>query len=449
MNFQMEMEMPVLHPVLSVSELNRSAKELLEQAFPLLWVSGEISNIKCYGSGHWYFSLKDAQAQVRCVMFREKNRYLDWQPKDGMQVEARALVTLYQARGEFQLCVETLRRAGLGRLYEAFEQLRGRLEKEGLFAPGRKKRLPPFPAQIGVITSPDGAALHDVLSTLKRRMPSMPVVVYPVPVQGFGAAEKIAAAIRRAEIHAGCEVLILCRGGGSIEDLWAFNEEVVARAIAACSIPIVCGVGHETDFTIADFVADARAPTPTGASQLVCPHREELLRTVAVLWSRASRGIRGRIGSMIQSSDRLGCRLVHPGKAIRDQLARLQYLRSRLDACSVQHRENRNWRLRELGHRLALAAPDIRLLDGRRHELGSRLDRATSRRMEVLMMALQRQRENLDHLNPCSVLERGYSIAYAPDGTVVRNSGQISIGEVIRVEFATGWSDALVEKKDR
>jgi exodeoxyribonuclease VII large subunit len=447
MNFQMEMEMPVLHPVLSVSELNRSARELLEQAFPLLWVSGEISNIKCYGSGHWYFSLKDAQAQVRCVMFREKNRYLDWQPRDGMQVEARALVTLYQARGEFQLCVETLRRAGLGRLYEAFEQLRARLEKEGLFAPARKKRLPAFPARIGVITSPAGAALHDVLSTLKRRMPSMPVVIYPVPVQGSGAAERIAAAIQTAEAHAECEVLILCRGGGSIEDLWAFNEEVVARAIAACSIPTISGVGHETDFTIADFVADARAPTPTAASQMACPDREELLRALAVLRGRACRGIQGRIGSMMQSADRIGCRLVHPEQAIRDQLAHLQYLRNRLDTCSVQCWENRNWRVRELGHRFALAAPDVRLLAGRQHELGWRLHRATSRRMEVLTMELQRQQENLAHLNPRSVLERGYSITYAPDGTVVRNSDQIRAGETIRVEFASGWSEARVEKK--
>jgi exodeoxyribonuclease VII large subunit len=382
-------------------------------------------------------------------MFREKNRYLDWQPRDGMQVEARALVTLYQARGEFQLCVETLRRAGLGRLYEAFEQLRSRLEKEGLFAPDRKKRLPSFPAQIGVITSPAGAALHDVLSTLKRRMPSIPIVIYPVPVQGSGAAERIAAAIQRAATHAECEILILCRGGGSIEDLWAFNEEVVARAIAACSIPIVSGVGHETDFTITDFVADVRAPTPTGASQLVCPDRGELLRSVAVLWSRACRGIQGSIGSMMQSADRLGSRLVHPGQAIRDQLDRLQYLGNRLDACSAQHWENRNWRVRELRHRLAIAAPDVRLLAGRQHELGLRLRRATSRRMEVLMMELQRQQENLAHLNPRSVLERGYSIAYAPDGTVVRNSDQISIGETMRVEFARGWSEAQVEKKDR
>jgi exodeoxyribonuclease VII large subunit len=309
--------------------------------------------------------------------------------------------------------------------------------------------LPSFPAQIGVITSPAGAALHDVLSTLKWRMPSIPVVVYPVAVQGFGAAEGIAAAIQRAEIHAQCDVLILCRGGGSIEDLWAFNEEVVARAIAACAIPLVSGVGHETDFTIADFVADVRAPTPTGASQLVCPDREELLRNVAVLWSRACRGIRGQIGGMMQSADRLGSRLVHPGKAIRDQLARLQYLHNRLDTCSAQRLENLSWRLRELGHRLALAAPDIHLLAGRLHELELRLHGAAFRRMEILMMELQRQRENLAHLNPRSVLERGYSITYAPDGTVVRNSGQISIGEVVRVEFATGWSEALIEKKDQ
>jgi exodeoxyribonuclease VII large subunit len=244
-------------------------------------------------------------------------------------------------------------------------------------------------------------------------------------------------------------VLILCRGGGSIEDLWAFNEEVVARAIAACAIPLVSGVGHETDFTIADFVADVRAPTPTGASQLVCPDREELLRNVAVLWSRACRGIRGQIGGMMQSADRLGSRLVHPGKAIRDQLARLQYLHNRLDTCSAQRLENLSWRLRELGHRLALAAPDIHLLAGRLHELELRLHGAAFRRMEILMMELQRQRENLAHLNPRSVLERGYSITYAPDGTVVRNSGQISIGEVVRVEFATGWSEALIEKKDQ
>ncbi|MFB3080433.1 MAG: exodeoxyribonuclease VII large subunit, partial [Nitrosomonadaceae bacterium] len=241
------------HVILSVSELNHSAKDLLEHAFPLLWVSGEISNLKRYDSGHWYFSLKDANAQVRCVIFSHKNKYLDWQPEDGMQVEVRALVTLYKTRGDFQLNVDTIRLAGRGALFKAFEQLKTKLEKEGLFDPACKKPLPSFPKQIGIVTSYTGAALRDVLSTLQRRMPSIPVIIYPTLVQGDSAATKIAGAIQTATKRSECDVLILCRGGGDIEDLWAFNEEVVARTIASCPIPIICGVGHETDFTIADF----------------------------------------------------------------------------------------------------------------------------------------------------------------------------------------------------
>jgi exodeoxyribonuclease VII large subunit len=328
MNLIMEME--IARNVLSVSELNRSAKDLLEQAFPLLWVGGEVSNIKRYGSGHWYFSLKDADAQIRGVMFRDKNQYLDWQPSDGMRVEVRALVTLYQPRGDFQLNVETIRRAGLGSLFEAFEQLKARLGKEGLFDPDRKKPLPLFPKQIGIITSPAAAALHDVLSTLRRRMSFVPLIIYATPVQGAGASAKIAATIRNAGNRAECDVLILCRGGGSIEDLWAFNEEAVARAIAACPIPIVSGVGHETDFTIADFVADVRAPTPTGASQLVCPDRKELIRHGEIMLGRLQRAMQRDIESRMQHIDMLECRLVHPGKRINDQLAQLQRLRERL-----------------------------------------------------------------------------------------------------------------------
>ncbi|HET7061460.1 MAG TPA: exodeoxyribonuclease VII large subunit, partial [Nitrosospira sp.] len=240
------MEMQIARGALSVSDLNRCAKELLESSFPLLWVSGEISNLRCYDSGHWYFSLKDAGSQVRCVMFRDRNQYVDWEPRDGMQVDVRALVTLYQARGDFQLNVEAVRRSGMGSLFEAFEQLKQKLGKEGLFDPDRKKKLPAFPRQIGIVTSPAGAALYDVLSTLRRRMPSIPVVVYPTPVQGAGAGAKLAEAIQKAASRDECDVLILCRGGGSIEDLWAFNEEIVARAIACCPMTIVSGVGHET-----------------------------------------------------------------------------------------------------------------------------------------------------------------------------------------------------------
>lgn len=446
MNFIMEME--IARPVLSVSELNRSAKDLLEQAFPLLWVGGEISNIKRYGSGHWYFSLKDADAQIRCVMFRDKNQYLDWQPSDGMRVEVRALVTLYQSRGDFQLKVETIRRAGLGSLFEAFERLKARLGKEGLFDADRKKPLPLFPSQIGIITSPAAAALHDVLSTLKRRMSFVPLIIYGTPVQGAGASAKIAAAIRNAGNRAECDVLILCRGGGSIEDLWAFNEEAVARAIAACPIPIVSGIGHETDFTIADFVADVRAPTPTGASQLVCPDRKELIRHGEIMHGRLQRAMQRGIESRMQHIDMLECRLVHPGKRINDQLGYLQHLRERLARSWQQDLARRYWRLRELDQRLLIASPDIARLVERQHDLGLRLRRAIAVRIETLVMSLQRQQENLAHLNPESVLERGYSIVYGTGGAVVRSSDQIDVGDTIRVEFAKGGSQARVTEKN-
>ncbi len=259
--------------VLSVRELNLAAKQLIEGGLPLLWVRGEISNFVSAASGHWYFSLKDEAAQVRCVMFRHKSQYLDFKPANGMQVEVLALATLYEARGDFQLTLEKMRPAGLGALYEAFERLKAKLEGEGLFDAERKRDLPLLPKQIGIVTSLQAAALRDVLRTLANRMPSVPVLLYPVPVQGEGAGQKIAQAIRTASQRAECDVLIVCRGGGSIEDLWAFNEEVVARAIAASHIPVVSGVGHETDFTIADFVADLRAATPTAAAQAVVPDR--------------------------------------------------------------------------------------------------------------------------------------------------------------------------------
>ncbi|MBA4143197.1 MAG: exodeoxyribonuclease VII large subunit [Nitrosospira sp.] len=441
------MEMNIARAVLSVSELNRGAKDLLEQAFPLLWVAGEISNIRRYGSGHWYFTLKDADAQVRCVMFRERNQYLEWQPRDGMQVEVRALVTLYTPRGDFQLSVEAIRRAGLGTFYEAFERLKSKLGEEGLFDPARKKPVPLFPRQIGIVTSPAAAALHDVLSTLRRRMPSVPVIIYPTPVQGAGASVKMAAAIQKAANRGECDVLILCRGGGSIEDLWAFNEEVVARAIATCVIPLISGVGHETDFTIADFVADVRAPTPTGASQLICPDREELLRSGEILFGRVQRAMRRSLESRMQDIDMLGGRLVHPGKRIDGQLAHLQRLRERLAVSWLRNAQGRGWRLHELNHRITAARPDIPRLVERQLELGLRLGRAVAIRLETLRMSLRREQANLVHLNPKSVLERGYSIAYAANRSVVRSSDQIRIGAAIRVVFSHGWGRADVTEK--
>ena len=272
-------------PAVTVSELNRRVRELVEGALPLMWVAGEISNFTRAASGHCYFVLKDERAQVRCVFFRHKAARLDFEPENGAQVEVCALPTVYEARGEFQLGVETMRRAGLGALYEAFERLRKKLAEEGLFDIERKRELPPFPRAVGIVTSTAAAALRDVLTTLRRRMPSIPVVIYPAPVQGEGAGNKLAAAVRTASARAEVDVLIVCRGGGSMEDLWEFNSEALVREVARCSVPVVCGVGHETDFTLVDFAADVRAPTPTAAAALAVPDRAELGDQVSA-WAR-------------------------------------------------------------------------------------------------------------------------------------------------------------------
>ena len=303
--------------VIGVAELNRLAKELIEVNLPLMWISGEISNFVRAASGHCYFSLKDAQAQVRCVMFRHKLQYQDWKPENGMQVEVRASPSFYEARGEFQLVVETMRQSGLGALYAAFEKLKAKLQAEGLFDEENRQPLPRFPRAIGVVTSLKAAALRDVLTTLRRRMPAIPVVVYPTAVQGEGAGREIAAAIAVADARAECDVLIVCRGGGSIEDLWAFNEEVVARAIHACSLPVISGVGHETDFTIADFVADMRAPTPTAAAQLASPNREELVQDAGHFAQRLRRVAERALERRMQQLDGLARSLVHPGRGSR------------------------------------------------------------------------------------------------------------------------------------
>jgi exodeoxyribonuclease VII large subunit len=276
--------------VVPVSALNRAIGTMLERSFPLVWVAGEVSNFTRAASGHWYFSIKDAQAQMRCVMFRGRAQYAEFTPREGDRIEVRALVTMYEPRGELQLNVEAVRRTGQGRLYEAFLKLKAQLEAEGLFAAERKRALPAHPRAIGIVTSLQAAALRDVLTTLSRRAPHIPVIVYPAPVQGVGVSAKLADMVDAANARREVDVLIVCRGGGSIEDLWAFNEEVLARAIAESAIPVVSGVGHETDFTIADFAADVRAPTPTGAAELVSPQRVLLLRELDHRHATLARG---------------------------------------------------------------------------------------------------------------------------------------------------------------
>ncbi|MDA0982225.1 MAG: exodeoxyribonuclease VII large subunit, partial [Proteobacteria bacterium] len=340
-------------PVLSVSELLRSARDTLEHRYPLQWIGGEISNLRPAASGHLYFVLKDEQAQVDCVMFRSRAGALGWEPKDGLKVEARALVTLYEPRGRFQLTVEAMRRAGLGPLNERFLKLKAKLQAEGLFDPGRKRDIPEYPSRIGVLTSLAAAALRDVLTTLQRRNPSIPVIVYPVPVQGDGAAAKIAQMLAIAAGRAECDVLLLVRGGGSIEDLWPFNEEAVARAICASALPVVVGVGHETDFTIADFAADQRAPTPTAAAELVSPPRAELLARVAELGWRASREARRRIEYAVQAVDALARRLVHPADRLRGSRQLVGQLAARLASLMGHRIELHRYRLRDTPQRLS------------------------------------------------------------------------------------------------
>ena len=411
--------------VISVSELNRMAREALERGLPLMWIAGEVSNCKRYDSGHCYFTLKDHQAQVDCVMFRHRAQLLGWLPKDGAQVEVRAVPTLYEARGKFQLNVESMRRAGLGALYEAFERLKAKLGKEGLFDAGRKRAIPRFPRTIGLVTSPQAAALRDVLTTLRRRMPRLPAILYPAPVQGDGAAERIAAAIAAAGARQECDVLILCRGGGSIEDLWAFNEEVVARAIVACPIPVISGVGHETDFTIADFAADRRAPTPTAAAEMACSSCEELSQALAHSARRLLRVAMRGLEERMQRLDYLSRRLVHPGEKIRGQLSELRHFATRFFGAWERG-------LEDLGSQTA--------------ELARRLREGGRRRLDGTEALLARLDAHVRHMNPQAVLERGYSITEAAGG-IVRDASRLAAGESISITFARGQVNAEVKNK--
>ena len=433
--------------VIGVAELNRLAKELIEQNLPLMWVAGEISNFVRAASGHCYFSLKDAQAQVRCVMFRHKAQLHDWAPANGMQIEVRATPSFYEARGEFQLNVETMRRAGLGALFEAFEKLKARLQAEGLFDVAAKQPIPRFPRAIGIVTSPQAAALRDVLTTLRRRMAAIPVIVYPTPVQGDGAGGKIAAAIAAADARAECDVLIVCRGGGSIEDLWAFNEEVVARAIHRCTLPVISGVGHETDFTIADFVADARAPTPTAAAQLASPDRADLRQEVGHLYQRFRRVMERALERRMQQLDGLARRLTHPGEHIANQLRELGHLATRLRGAWAHGAADRQWQLRDLAQQLRAQRPDFTALAIAQQSLVQRLASAAAHRIDALQANVKSLAAQLAQLNPHAVFERGYSMVETADGKIVRASAELKSDEEVRLTFAQGWATARVEDK--
>ena len=432
-------------PVLTVSELNRMARRALESQLPLLWVEGEISNFTRAASGHWYFSLKDATAQVRCVMFRGRNQFADFTPANGNHVEIRALPSLYEARGEFQLGAEAIRRAGAGRLYEAFLKLKAKLEAEGLFDPMTKRALPRFPRTVGVVTSPQAAALHDVLTALARRMPGLPVILYPTPVQGAGAGAQIAAAIRTAGERDECDVLLVCRGGGSLEDLWAFNDEAVARAIAASPMPVVSGVGHETDFTLADFAADLRAPTPTAAAELASPVRQELLQQLDHLARQLHHHHARRQHSEMQRLDYLARRLVHPAEQLRRRQTELNQLAQRLHHASGTRLTREQLRIARLSQRLVTPRHVIQREQQRLGALGLRAQRAVQGSFGQHRLTLARLASSLAHLNPEGVLARGYSIVQRENGSVVQDAAVLDAGEKIGIRLHRGQVRATVD----
>ena len=433
--------------VFRVAELNFAIKQLLESNVPLLWVRGEISNLVKAASGHFYFSLKDDHAQVRCVMFRNKNQLLKEPIANGRQVEVLAIATLYEQRGDFQLTVEQMRPAGLGLLYERYERLKQLLESQGLFVAERKRPLPVFPQCVGVITSPQAAALRDVLTTLNKRLPSVPVVLYPTPVQGAGSAEKIAAAIATANRRAECDVLILCRGGGSIEDLWAFNEEVVARAIAASEIPIVSGVGHETDFTIADFVADERAPTPTAAAQRVAPDRFALLKGLQDQAQHLQRAQRNRLQNAMQAVDYLQRRLVHPAQQLQHRTRQLEQMQQRMQRAFAYRRQQQHWQWQSLAQRLRAASSDFARLQDKQANLAQRLVKALHAVQADRLARVDHAGQHLILLDPTKVLARGYSMVRDASGSVVSDAGQLAVGAELQITFAKGW--ARTEVKER
>lgn len=434
---------PPGNTVLSISSLNRLVRDCLEAAFPLTWVGGEISNLTYAASGHVYFSLKDAGAQVRCVMWRSRAQTLGWRLENGQKIEARVLVSFYEPRGEFQLNVEAIRRAGQGDLFERFLRLKAQLENEGLFAVDRKRPLPAFPRHIAIVTSPQAAALRDVLTTLKRRAPHLRLTLVPTLVQGDGAAASIANALTEAG-RSGCEAIILCRGGGSIEDLWAFNEEVVARAIVASPVPVVSGVGHETDFTIADFAADLRAPTPTAAAELISPDRDALLAGLEQLKRRMQRATERAEGDRRQQLDWLAARLVHPAQRLRQQQEAVGALGARLTRALAQQDERRRMRLETLGRRLT--GPRTAEQRERLSHLHYRLKTQFSWQISQHAGKLNSFERSLKQLDPLAVLGRGYALAIGPDGRAIRDAATLAAGDGISLEFAHGKALATVDQ---
>lgn len=434
--------------ILSVSQLNRASKDLLETYLPLLWVEGELSNVATPSSGHWYFTLKDARAQVRCAMFKNRNQLVRFRPNAGQQIVVRARVSLYEGRGEYQLLIEHMEPAGFGDLQRQFELLKDKLQNEGLFAQEHKRPLPEWPKRLGIVTSPTGAALQDVLQVLQRRFPALPVLVLPVAVQGAGAAKQIAAAIRRANAESLCDVLIVGRGGGSLEDLWAFNEEVVARAIYASEIPVVSAVGHEIDFTIADFTADLRAPTPSAAAELVSPSQQEVAQRLDQLQRALVRHMQQRLRWLNQRVQHSRARLQHPGQTLLAQSQRLDQLELRLQRAWKRRLEKAGENLAKHQQRLHQCNPGRQL---QRHQqscaqLSRRLYQAMSQQLNRQQTRLQQVGQLLHSVSPLNTLQRGYAIVLNQQGQALREAQQTQPGAQVEAKLHKGSLICKIER---
>lgn len=443
-------ENDIQRDIYTVSRLNRETRLLLYSHFGSLWVEGELSNLAQPASGHWYFTLKDAAAQVRCAMFRPQTRMVGFAPRNGDHVLVQAQVGLYEPRGDFQLIVEFMEPAGFGALQQAFEALKRKLAAEGLFDARHKKPLPRLPSRIGVITSPTGAALRDILTVLKRRFPSTPVVIYPAKVQGADAPGELRHALNLAVKRGECDVLILARGGGSLEDLWAFNDEALARAVHACPIPVVSGVGHEVDFTIADFVADLRAPTPSAAAEAVSPDGAEWLERLVRLENRLGQRLQSRLAHDKRVLSFLEKRLEtqHPQRRLQAWMQRLDELEPRLHRALRARIATGRERLAVRIQRLERQHPAGRLgpLRDRALQLHARLHTAMGRRLETQNNRMAQASRALETVSPLSTLQRGYAIARRQrDGLILRAARDIRPGERMETRLAEGTLVSVVE----
>ncbi|MCA0911945.1 exodeoxyribonuclease VII large subunit [Marinobacter hydrocarbonoclasticus] len=431
---------------LTVSELNHQARHLLESSFMQVWVEGELSGFSRPSSGHWYFSLKDQKCQIRCAMFRGANQRIRTLPREGDQIRIRGKVTLYENRGDFQIIVEHLEPAGLGALQQAFEALKARLQGEGLFDPARKKPIPATPRHIGVVTSPTGAAIHDILTVLKRRCPAIPVTLYPTAVQGQPATSDIVQAIARAQQHGLADVLIIGRGGGSLEDLWCFNEEAVARAIAACPIPTVSAVGHEVDVTIADFVADLRAPTPSAAAEKISPDQQDWLRRLAEQQGRLGQSARRLLQRLHNQLGHLSARLRDPRRELLEKAQRMDELELRLNKAIRDRLDQQKQKTDYLLQRMSAQSPrrTLKTVREQTQRLEERLTLATRHQLRQKDERLQHIAQTLHVVSPLATLGRGYAIVKDDNDRIVRKAGDLETGSQITARLGHGSVSARV-----